>query len=139
MGRADDGRFPDRRVAVENRLHLGRAELRGGGGGLYRFDETRWQARRIVARGSASGVQVGLILDPTTRAVKSRGDSLQVGGEWDVDIAEQVNGVGRFFREKGDLVLQGASPVQLVGADVRPAVKAVSFPAWWTDPFARGS
>jgi translocation and assembly module TamB len=85
----------------------------GGGGGLYRFEETRWQARRLVARGSASGVQVGLILDPTTRAVKSRGDSLQIGGEWDVDIAEQVNGVVRFFREKGDLVLQGDSPVQL--------------------------
>jgi translocation and assembly module TamB len=85
----------------------------GGGGGLYRFEETSWQARRLVARGSASGVQVGLILDPTTRAVKSRGDSLQIGGEWDVDIAEQVNGVVRFFREKGDLVLQGDSPVQL--------------------------
>jgi translocation and assembly module TamB len=95
------------------RVHLGRAELRGGGGGLYRFEETSWQARRLVARGSASGVQVGLILDPTTRAVKSRGDSLQIGGEWDVDIAEQVNGVVRFFREKGDLVLQGDSPVQL--------------------------
>lgn len=94
-------------------VRLGRAELRGGGGGLYRFEETRWQPRRIVARGNVSGVQVGVILDPSTRAVKSRGDSLQVGGEWDVDIAEQVNGVVRFFREKGDLVLQGDSPVQL--------------------------
>lgn len=28
---------------------------------------------------------------------------------------------------------------QMVGADFRKAVKAVSFPAWWTDPFAHGS
>ena len=27
----------------------------------------------------------------------------------------------------------------MVGADFRKAVKAVSFPAWWTDPFSRGS
>jgi len=28
---------------------------------------------------------------------------------------------------------------KMVGSDFRKAVKAVSFPAWWTDPFARGS
>ncbi|CAH1676526.1 FAD-dependent oxidoreductase [Hyphomicrobiales bacterium] len=28
---------------------------------------------------------------------------------------------------------------RMVGADVRKAVRAASFPAWWTDPFARGS
>jgi monoamine oxidase len=27
----------------------------------------------------------------------------------------------------------------MVGADFRKTVKAVSFPAWWTDPFAYGS
>lgn len=29
--------------------------------------------------------------------------------------------------------------VKMVGADFRKSVKEVSFPAWWTDPFARGS
>lgn len=28
---------------------------------------------------------------------------------------------------------------KMVGADFRKTVKAASFPAWWTDPFARGS
>lgn len=28
---------------------------------------------------------------------------------------------------------------KMVGAEFRKTVKAVSFPAWWTDPFARGS
>ena len=28
---------------------------------------------------------------------------------------------------------------KMVGADIRKAVRQVSFPAWWTDPFARGS
>lgn len=107
-------------------VRLGRAELRGGGGGLYRLDETRWQPRRIVAKGSVSGAQVGLILDPATRAVKSRGDSLQVGGEWDVDITEQVNGVVRFFREKGDLTLQGDSPVRLGLDELRLTVTAAA-------------
>lgn len=94
-------------------VRLGLAEVRGGMGGRYRFEETRWQARHLIARGSVTGVQVGVAVDPATRAVKSRGDSLQVGGEWDVDMAEQVNGLVRFYREKGDLVLQGDSPVQL--------------------------
>ena len=94
-------------------VRLGAAELRGGAGGRFRFDDTRWQARHLVARGSVGAVQVGVIIDPKTRAVKSRGDSLQIGGEWDVDIAEQVNGLVRFYREKGDLELQGDSPVSL--------------------------
>ena len=29
--------------------------------------------------------------------------------------------------------------VKMVGGEFRKAVKAASFPAWWTDPFARGS
>ena len=107
-------------------LRLGAAELRGGSGGRYRLDETRWQARHLVARGSMGGVQVGVILDPSTRAVKSRGDSLQIGGEWDVDIAEQVNGLVRIYREKGDLELQGDSPVRLGLDDLQLTLSAVA-------------
>jgi translocation and assembly module TamB len=107
-------------------VRLGLAELRGGAGGRYRFEETRWQARHLLARGSVSGVQVGVAIDPATRAVKSRGDSLQIGGEWDVDIADQVNGFVRFYREKGDLVLQGDSPVQLGLDDLQLTASAAA-------------
>lgn len=105
-------------------IRLGPAELRGGAGGRIRLDETRWQARRLIARGSVSGVQVGFMLDPATRAVKSTGDSLQVGGQWDVDIGEQANGLLRFYREKGDLVLQGDSPVRLGLDELQLSVSA---------------
>jgi monoamine oxidase len=27
----------------------------------------------------------------------------------------------------------------MVGSEIRKAVKEASFPAWWTDPFARGA
>ncbi|MBS0357433.1 MAG: translocation/assembly module TamB domain-containing protein [Proteobacteria bacterium] len=107
-------------------IRLGPAELRGGAGGRIRLDETRWQARRLFARGSVSGVQVGFMLDPATRAVKSTGDSLQIGGQWDVDIGEQVNGLVRFYREKGDLVLQGDSPVRLGLDELQLSVSAAA-------------
>lgn len=107
-------------------VRLGLAEVRGGMGGRYRFEETRWQARHLLARGSVTGVQVGVAVDPSTRAVKSRGDSLQMGGEWDVDMAEQVNGLVRFYREKGDLVLQGDSPVQLGLDELQLTVSAAA-------------
>ena len=107
-------------------VRLGLAELRGGFGGRYRFEETRWQARHLVARGSVTGVLVGVDLDPTTRAVRSRGDSLQMGGEWDVDVAEQVNGTVRLQREKGDLVLQGDSPVKLGLDELQLTLSAVA-------------
>ena len=107
-------------------IRLGPAELRGGAGGRIRLEETRWQARRLLARGSVSGVQVGFMLDPATRAVKSTGDSLQIGGQWDVDIGEQVNGLLRFYREKGDLVLQGDSPVRLGLDELQLSVSAAA-------------
>ncbi|WP_374262092.1 translocation/assembly module TamB domain-containing protein, partial [Zoogloea sp.] len=107
-------------------VQLGTAELRGPSGGRYRLDETRWDARHLVARGSVSGVQVGVMLDPSTRKVQSRGDSLQVGGEWNVNIGEQVNGLVRFYREKGDLELQGDSPVRLGLDELQLTINAVA-------------
>ena len=109
-----------------DRVRLGSAELRGGGGGVYRLEETRWETRHLVARGRISGVQVGLILDPATRAVRRQGDSLQMGGEWDLDIGEQVNGHLRFYREKGDLVLQGDMPVRLGLEELQLTVSAAA-------------
>lgn len=108
------------------RIELGAAELRGAAGGRYRFDVTRWEARHLLARGSLTGAQVGVILDPTTRQVQSRGTSLQIGGEWNVEIGEQVNGFVRLFREKGDLQLQGDSPVQLGLDDLQITVNAIA-------------
>lgn len=108
------------------RVSLGRAELRGGGGGIYRFEETRWESRHLLAKGSARGVQVGLILDPATREVKPRGDSLYMGAEWDLDLGEQLNGLLRVYREKGDVILIGDAPVRLGLDDLQLTVSALA-------------
>lgn len=107
-------------------LKLGVAELKGGSGGLYRLEETRWQDSRLVARGRVSGVQVGFVLDPSTRAVRRQGDSLQMGADWDVVVGEQVNGVVRVFREQGDLILPGDVPVHLGLNELTLTLTAVS-------------
>lgn len=126
------GAFPVKLLAPaplqlsQDRVSLGRAELRGGAGGRYLFEETRWETRNLVARGRVTGIQVGLILDPATRNVQSKGDSLTVGGEWDVVIGEKADGFVRFFREKGDLVLQGDVPVQLGLDDLQLTVSAAA-------------
>lgn len=126
------GAFPVKLLAPASlllsadQIRLGRAEFRGGAGGRYLFEDTRWETRHLVAKGKVTGVQVGLILDPATRNVQSKGDSLSVGGEWDVDIGEQANGFVRFFREKGDLVLQGDAPVQLGLDELQLTVSAAA-------------
>ncbi|MDD3352473.1 MAG: hypothetical protein PHD22_02305, partial [Zoogloea sp.] len=126
------GRFPVKLLAPaplllsSETVRLGLAEFQGGGGGLYRLEETRWQARQLVARGRMSGAQVGLILDPATRRVRSRGDSLQIGGEWDVNFGEQADGFVRIYREQGDLTLRGDTPVRLGLEDLQLTLSAAA-------------
>jgi translocation and assembly module TamB len=59
-----------------------------------------------------SGLQIGFAVDEYQRTVM-RGKSLQLGAVWDVTLAERANGLVRVFREGGDFILQGDSPVAL--------------------------
>ncbi len=53
------------------------------------------------------------------------------GGDYARDLSRAGTEAAR--AEMTDLL------AKMVGGDVRKAVGAVSFPAWWTDPFSRGS
>lgn len=91
---------------------LGEARLLGRreGSGRIELLHTEWSPERLIAKGRLSGLQVGFSLDEYQRTV-FKGRSLQLGAEWDVTLAEQLRGLVHVFREDGDFILQGDSPV----------------------------
>lgn len=92
-------------------VELGEADIRGEQVRIH-LARTAWTPTRIEARGSFTGVEVGVSLDDERRTVM-RGRSLRLGGEWDVTLGELANGQVRVFREGGDIVLQGDAPIAL--------------------------
>jgi translocation and assembly module TamB len=74
--------------------------------------QTVWTPESLATRGRFTGLPVGLGLDPE-RGLILAGDGLKLGGEWDLRLADQVDGMARIFREAGDLALTGDSPVDL--------------------------
>lgn len=102
-------------VVSSQRAALGAARLisQGGEQGRIELMQTEWTPERVLARGKLTGVQLGFSLDEYQRTV-FRGRSLQLGAEWDVDLARQhAKGLVHVFREGGDFILQGDSPVAL--------------------------
>lgn len=97
--------------ATRNRVTIGPAELRATEIRV-RLLETRWSPGETVLRGELTNFPFGLALDEQLRVVV-RGDTLRLGGSWDVRLDDHVNGTVRVVRESGDLELQGDSPVRL--------------------------
>lgn len=93
------------------RVFLGETMLQAENGSVL-LQHSEWTPDQVVARGRISGVQLGFSLDEFQRTV-FRGRSLQLGGEWDVTLAAQPRGLVRIYREAGDFILQGDSPVAL--------------------------
>lgn len=92
-------------------FQLGQMRLRGERAS-FRLDETRWSPDEIVAKGAMTGLRLGLALNESQQVV-ARGNTLQMGAEWDLHLQKAVNGQIRVFREAGDLVLEGDAPVAL--------------------------
>ncbi|HEX5127883.1 MAG TPA: translocation/assembly module TamB domain-containing protein [Rhodocyclaceae bacterium] len=92
-------------------MSLGPAQLQAQNGNVQ-ISRLEWSPQRIVTKGRITGVEVGLSLDENQNTVLS-GNSMQLGGEWDVALGEQANGLVRIFREGGDIILQGDSPVAM--------------------------
>ena len=84
---------------------LGAARL-SSGNGVIDLSETAWGPEGLRLRGSLSGLGFGLVHDADGRIRRDVGE-LRLGGEWDVRIDEQINGLARLYRESGDLVLVG--------------------------------
>lgn len=93
------------------RVALGAAELRGKEVRL-RLLETLWSPQEIASRGTLANLPFGLSLDAEQHIVAG-GDTLRLGGEWNMRLAEHVDGSIRLFRQSGDLILQGETPLRL--------------------------
>lgn len=76
------------------------------------LERTYWSPQRMAFVGKVSGLRVGVSLDEFQRPVLA-GKTLQIGGEWDLVLAEKANGFVRFEREAGDIVVQGDAPVAM--------------------------
>ncbi|AWI75623.1 DUF490 domain-containing protein [Parazoarcus communis] len=87
-------------------VSLGAAVLEAGEKGQIRLDETRWSPKGSAIRGSLTGLAFGLVSRPDARPRRGAGP-LVLGAEWDVRLAETVEGEARLFRESGDLVVSG--------------------------------
>ncbi|GAA5177863.1 translocation/assembly module TamB domain-containing protein [Niveibacterium umoris] len=92
-------------------FRLGPTHLRGERASIS-LDATRWSPGSLAAKGSMTGLRLGLALNDAQQVV-ARGDSLQLGAEWDFNLQARANGQMRVFREAGDLVMEGDAPVAL--------------------------
>lgn len=101
-------------VALElgpGRMLLGPARVQTENG-LVELQQTFWTPQETVLRGRMRGLQLGVSVDEFQRTVL-RGKSLSLGGDWDIHLGQTVNGLLRVYREDGDLILQGDTPVAL--------------------------
>ncbi|MCX9158232.1 translocation/assembly module TamB domain-containing protein [Niveibacterium sp. 24ML] len=92
-------------------LQLASTRLQGERAAIV-LEQTSWRPDELIAKGSMTGMRLGLSLNDAQQVV-ARGDSLQMGAEWDLALKQTVNGQIRVFREAGDLVLDGDAPVAL--------------------------
>ena len=87
-------------------VSLGAAVLEAGEKGQIRLDDTRWSLKGSAFKGSLTGLAFGLVSRPEGRPRRGPGP-LVLGAEWDVRLADTVEGEARLFRESGDLVVSG--------------------------------
>ncbi|MCK9259699.1 MAG: translocation/assembly module TamB domain-containing protein [Azoarcus sp.] len=91
---------------ASDEVSLGVAVLEAGEKGRIRLDDTRWSPKGSAFKGSLTGLAFGLVSRPEGRPRRGPGP-LVLGAEWDVRLADTVEGEARLFRESGDLVVSG--------------------------------
>lgn len=94
------------------RISLAAAEFATGEQGRVRLLETRWSPTASAFRGSLTGLTFGLVTRRDGRPRRGPGP-LVLGAEWDVRLADTVDGELRLFREAGDLTVSGELPARL--------------------------
>ena len=99
-------------------VRLGPARLSTPAGGFVALDSTRWEGGSLDLRGSMGGFGIDLSAGPQDSDTPLRGQ-LRFGGDWDLKIAESVDGSVRIQRESGDLILVGDAPAELGLSDIQ--------------------
>lgn len=70
------------------------------------------EQKRIVTSGSFDRLELMPFLQFSTKQPALSSD-LQMGGEWKLDIADTVTGSLKLYRQRGDIVMKGSTPVTL--------------------------
>ncbi|MFA9440523.1 translocation/assembly module TamB domain-containing protein [Uliginosibacterium sp. sgz301328] len=114
-------------TASATHVVLAAARLKAQNGSVQ-LTQTEWSPHKVIARGSISGVEIGLV-EPddgsrTPRSERRRARTLKLGGSWDVSLSDNSTGLIKVFREGGDIILQGDTPVAL-GVDSLEATLAL--------------
>lgn len=94
-----------------DRVRLAPGAFTAATNGELVFGETIWQPGSLTTTGRMSGLRVGLETRPDQGPTSGKGD-LQLGGEWDLNLAKRATGTVRVFREAGDLVLVGDAVIR---------------------------
>jgi translocation and assembly module TamB len=108
-------------AAAADHVTLGAAELRGESTHLQ-LQDTRWTPAGWQTRGSLAGLRVDLSAGPTILG-KTTGN-LTLGGAWDVQALDHIDGSLRLFREAGDVTLPGDRLLTLGLSDFEIAATA---------------
>ncbi len=112
------GRFPSRLTAPadlragRDHVVLGPATIEAGERGRIRLDAIEWTPESIIARGSLTGLALGLVRRADGSARRGPGP-LVLGADWDLRLGETANGTARVFREAGDLRVEGEIAARL--------------------------
>lgn len=121
------GRFPVQlempadMSASAARARIAPARFTAGNSGRIEIDEAVWTPSRISSSGRLSGLAV-VAQSPRRRG---RGpEPLTLGAEWDIELAQRVNGQIRLFHETGDLVIPGELPTRIKLETLQAAILA---------------
>ena len=94
-----------------DRIRLAPGAFTAARNGELVVNETVWTPGSLTTSGRMSGLQVGLETRPDQGPKGGEGE-LQLGGEWNLDLAKRATGTVRIFREAGDLVLVGDAVIR---------------------------
>ena len=93
--------------------------------GTVQIQKLAWSGGRITSQGSMSGLDSAYLIQ-LAQLKPGINSSLILGGKWQVDMANQVNGNVEIWRERGDVSVPTAPPTALGIDFLRLTLKAVA-------------
>lgn len=97
---------------ASDRVVLGAAQVRLREG-VLRIAGVRRTAGELVTSGDFTGIPVAMIARLAGAPTEGAKITLVLGGRWDLNARERLNGTVEVFREQGDVAFGAAAPVAL--------------------------